>query len=140
MKKDATALVEEFADSVIKQSRAIRSGTTKQAKYYGNKRAPIARKLLGMGDAALRQFATLLHHPVREIRGTAAVYLMSSVPEEVTRGVQGASRGRRFRGHVRTTAHQGVGGASRALRREQLGLTTPANTHLDNLISSVPTA
>ena len=85
MKKDATALVEEFADAVIKQSQAIRSGTMKEAKSYGNKRAPIARKLLRMDDEAKRQFATLLHHSVRRIRVVAAVYLLSSMPEEVTR-------------------------------------------------------
>lgn len=82
MKKTASELVQEFADSLIKQSQAIHSGTAKEARYYGRKRGPIARKLLRMGDEGKQEFATLFHHQHREIRGTAAVYLISSMPEE----------------------------------------------------------
>lgn len=75
-------LVEEFADSIIKQRQAVKSGTTRQVRAYGNKRTPIAKRLLRMGEDGKRQFATLLHHPDRFVRGTAACYLCRTMPKE----------------------------------------------------------
>lgn len=82
MKKTASALVQDFVDSIFKQNHAIKSGSTRQVRYYGNKISPIARKLVQMGDEGKREFATLLHHPDREVRAFAAFYLISSMPEE----------------------------------------------------------
>jgi hypothetical protein len=96
VKKDAAALVEEFADSVVKQSEAILTGTTKEARYYGKKPAPIARKLLGMGDEAVRQFASLLCHPVRRVRVVAAVYLFTSLPDDVLAALKEVAEGDDF--------------------------------------------
>lgn len=81
-KGNAESLVKAFADSIIKQNQAVKSGTTRQVRYYGNKIMPIAKKLINMGDDAIRQFATLLQHPDLEVKATAAVYLMSSLPDE----------------------------------------------------------
>ena len=82
MKKDAIALVGQFSNSILKQREAIRSGTTRQVRYYGRKLVPIAKKLLQMGDDGKREFATLLDNPDKEIRATAAVYLISSMPDK----------------------------------------------------------
>lgn len=82
MKKTASELVQEFADAIIKERQAVENGNTKEVRRYGNNRPPIARKLLRMGDEGKREFAILLQHQDREIRGTAAVYLISSIPEE----------------------------------------------------------
>lgn len=79
---EVSKLVDQFADAIIKQNQAIHSGTTKEVRYYGNKIGPTARKLLQKGDVAKRRFATLLTHPDREVRATAAFYLIDSLPEE----------------------------------------------------------
>ena len=81
-KVDTEELVNQFADAIIKQNEAIYSGTTKEVRRYGKKITPIARKLVNMGEEGKRQFATLFNHPDREIRATAAVCLMSYMPEE----------------------------------------------------------
>jgi hypothetical protein len=79
---DASALVNEFVDSIVRQNLAIRNGTAREARRYSSRRVPIAKRLLRMGEEGKRQFATLLHHTDREIRATAAVYLCSSMPKE----------------------------------------------------------
>ena len=82
VQRNASALVQEFVDAIIKQNQGIKSGTARQVRYYGRKISPTARKLVRMGDEGKREFATLLHHPDREVRANAAVYLCSSMPEE----------------------------------------------------------
>lgn len=79
MKQDAEELANQFVEVIIKQREAI---TTKEIRRYGRKIVPTAKKLLNMGDEGKQAFATLLHHPDREIRADAAVYLCSSMPQE----------------------------------------------------------
>lgn len=67
-RKTAADLVSEFVESISKKSRAVCSGTARQARYYGSKRKPIALKLLAMGENGIREFATLLCHPSRGVR------------------------------------------------------------------------
>ena len=80
-KMSAAELVEEYADSIIMQRQAVHAGNARKARYYGNRRAPIAKRLVQMGDQGIRAFAVLLNHPDMEIRATAAVHLISSIPE-----------------------------------------------------------
>lgn len=82
MKDRAVSLVQEFVESLISQADAVHSGTTRQAKYYGDKSHRVANRLISMGEEGIRQFATLLEHPLRKIKVTAAVYLLDSIPDE----------------------------------------------------------
>jgi hypothetical protein len=82
VKKDASELVNEYADSIIMSRKLIGSGNVKQIRYYDRKRTPIAKQLLRMGDEGIREFAALLSHPDWEIRADAACSLISSLPEE----------------------------------------------------------
>lgn len=82
MKKTAAELVQQFADGIVKQRQAIHSGTTREVRRHANRIMPAARQLVRMGEDGRREFAVLLSHADREIRATAAAYLVSSMPEE----------------------------------------------------------
>lgn len=79
---DIAELVNEFADSIVKQNIAIRDGNKKNIKHYGNKIGPTARKILRNGSEAKQMFATLFQHPNRYVRANAAFYLTESMPHE----------------------------------------------------------
>ena len=95
-KEDAAKLVEQFVETIIKQEEAIFAGDVKAAKYYGNRYTPIAKKIMGMGEEARDQFASLLEHPCRLIRVAAAVYLYSSRPEQTLAAMREVAKGDDF--------------------------------------------
>lgn len=93
MSDEASTLVQEYADSVIKQDQAVRSGNVKEAEFQGKRTAPIAKRLLRMGDAAKRQFASLLYHPYRRVRVVSAVHLFCAMPDEVLVALEEVAKG-----------------------------------------------
>jgi molybdenum cofactor cytidylyltransferase len=80
VKKSAAELVDELVEAIVKQREAVHSGSTKDVRYWARRITP--RKIRQMGDDGNRELATLLRHPDWEVRATAAVYLMSYMPEE----------------------------------------------------------
>jgi hypothetical protein len=93
IKQTAPILVAEFEQAFIKQWEAIRHGTSRQARYYGDRTEKIARKLLSMGEDAHREFATLLYHPIPDLRLEAAVYLLHVLPEQALAAFREAAAG-----------------------------------------------
>lgn len=96
MKNDAAPLVRDFVESLTKQAEAIRCGTTKQARYYGDRSHRAAKRLVMMGDMAIGQFGALLEHPSRKIRVTTAVYLLNSLPDAALATLKEVAKGDDF--------------------------------------------
>lgn len=79
--KNAADLAKEYLDCILKQREAIFSGSVRDVRRYARKITPTARKLVRMGDDGIREFATLLSHPDKEVRADAAFNLISSLPD-----------------------------------------------------------
>lgn len=77
MKKSAAELVDDLVEAIVKQREAIGS---RDVRYWARKITP--DKIRKMGDEGNRELAKLLSHPDKEIRATAAVYLMHCMRDE----------------------------------------------------------
>lgn len=80
MKKTAAELVDDLVEAILQQRKAVYSGTTKDVRYWARRITP--DKIRKLGDEGNRELAKLLSHPDKEIRATAAIYLMHCMPDE----------------------------------------------------------
>ena len=95
-KEDAAKLVEQFVETIIKLDESVFVCNVESTKYIWNRYAPIVEKIMGMGEEARDQFASLLEHPCRLIRVAAAVYLYSSRPEQTLAAMREVAKGDDF--------------------------------------------
>ena len=76
------ALLQKFADAVIRQGEELRdAGDPRAGNGAGHRYAAAARELLASGDTAIDRFASLLWHPDDQVKVMAAAYLLNDRTE-----------------------------------------------------------
>lgn len=82
MKNDMKKLVQQFAESVIGQDRAIMDGDSKLGNRYAEKYIACFRKLSPFGDEGKEALSTLFHHENPGVRSMAATFLLKFKTDE----------------------------------------------------------
>ncbi|HRX83839.1 MAG TPA: DUF2019 domain-containing protein [Phycisphaerae bacterium] len=90
---DLRALVIEFADAVMDQKEAIRSGDARRGNRHANAYARAWDRLRKHGDRGRDALATLLNDDRADVRAMAACYLLRYRTQEAAQVLQEVATG-----------------------------------------------